>query len=97
MPITSLQRYLGHENIDTTLIYTKLSDLLLQQQYKQALQGLYPDWHPDEQVCKARFARRSLQNIKGFLEEAKENADSFYAALDEIQELLQALEEDLVQ
>ena len=95
MPITSLQRYLGHENIATTLIYTKVSDLLLQQQYKQALQGLDPDWHPDKEICKTRFARRSLQKIRGALEEARENADSFYAALDELQELLQTLEEDM--
>lgn len=95
MPITSLQRYMGHKNIDTTMIYAKVSDLLLQQQYKQALHGLDPDWCPDEQISKVRSARRSLQKITGTLNDLKQNSNGFYAAMDELQKLLQQLEEDM--
>ena len=95
MPITSLQRYLGHKNIDTTLIYTKVSDLLLQQQYKQALQGLDPDWHPYEQIRKAKFVRQSFQRIRRALGQLRENTGGFHTALGELQELLQKLEEDI--
>jgi len=33
MSITSLQRYLGHEKLDTTLVYAKVSDPMLQKDY----------------------------------------------------------------
>ncbi len=33
MPVTSLQRYLGHEHLDTTMLYAEVSDPLLQQDY----------------------------------------------------------------
>ncbi len=95
MPITSLQRYLGHENIDTTMVYAKVSDVLLQYQYEQALQGLDAEWHPDEQIRKVRFARRDLQKITGTLDELKQNADGFSDVLDDLQKLLQKLEEDM--
>ncbi|MBN2266714.1 MAG: tyrosine-type recombinase/integrase [Candidatus Babeliaceae bacterium] len=95
MPITSLQRYLGHENIDTTMIYAKVSDVLLQYHYEQALQGLDEEWHPDDHIRKVRFACQDLRKITGALDELKENADGFYAALNELQKLLQQLEEDM--
>ncbi len=79
------------------MIYAKVSDLLLQQQYQQALQGLDPEWHPDKEVCRARFSRRSLQKIRRTLGQVKENDEGFHAALDELQELLQQLEEDIVE
>jgi integrase/recombinase XerD len=31
MPVTSLQRYLGHEQLDTTMVYAEVSDPLLRQ------------------------------------------------------------------
>jgi site-specific recombinase XerD len=37
MPITSLQRYLGHENLDTTMGYAEVSDPLLQQDYYRGI------------------------------------------------------------
>ncbi len=42
MPITSLQRYLGHEELDTTLLYAQVSDPVLQQDYYRGIVGLDP-------------------------------------------------------
>lgn len=37
MPIASLQRYLGHENLDTTMGYAEVSDPLLEQDYYRGI------------------------------------------------------------
>ena len=37
MPVSSLQRYLGHEHLDTTMIYAEVSDPLLRQDYYQGI------------------------------------------------------------
>jgi len=42
MPVSSLQRYLGHENLDTTMIYAEVSDPLLRQDYYQGIATLDP-------------------------------------------------------
>ena len=42
MPISFLQRYLGHENLDTTMIYAEVSDPLLPQDYYQGIATLDP-------------------------------------------------------
>ena len=40
MPVTSLQRYLGHEHLDTTMLYAEVSDPLLWQDYYQGITAL---------------------------------------------------------
>jgi hypothetical protein len=42
MPVTSLQRYLGHEHLDTTMIYAEVSDPILQQDYYQGIASMDP-------------------------------------------------------
>jgi hypothetical protein len=42
MPVSSLQRYLGHEHLDTTMIYAEVSDPLLRQDYYQGITALDP-------------------------------------------------------
>ena len=42
MPVTSLQRYLGHEHLDTTMIYAEVSDPLLWQDYYKGITALDP-------------------------------------------------------
>ena len=37
MPVSSLQRYRGHEHLDTTMIYAEVSDPLLRQDYYQGI------------------------------------------------------------
>jgi len=42
MPISSLQRYLGHELMDTTMIYAEVSNPLLQQDYYRGITAIDP-------------------------------------------------------
>ncbi|MBI9044571.1 MAG: tyrosine-type recombinase/integrase [Anaerolineaceae bacterium] len=42
MPVTSLQRFLGHEHLDTTMIYAEVADPLLRQDYYQGITALDP-------------------------------------------------------
>ncbi len=42
MPVTSLQRYLGQEHLDTTMICAEVSDRLLRQDYYQGIATLDP-------------------------------------------------------
>jgi hypothetical protein len=42
MPVSSLQRYLGHEHLDTTMIYAEVSDPLLRHDYYQGIATLDP-------------------------------------------------------
>ena len=43
MPVTSLQRYLGHQYLDTTMLYAEVADPLLQKDYYQGIAALDPD------------------------------------------------------
>lgn len=42
MPVSSLQCYLGHEHLDTTMVYAEVSDPLLRQDYYQGIAVLDP-------------------------------------------------------
>jgi hypothetical protein len=42
MPVSSLQRYLGHEHLDTTIIHAEVADPLLRQDYCQGTVTLDP-------------------------------------------------------
>ena len=42
MLVSSLQRYLGHEHLDTTMVYAEVSDPLLRQDYYQGIATLDP-------------------------------------------------------
>ncbi len=42
MPIASLQHYLGHEEIDTTLVYAEVSDPLIQRDYYRGILAVDP-------------------------------------------------------
>jgi len=43
MPVTSLQRYLGHKHLDTTMLYAEVSDPLLWQDYYKGIAALDPN------------------------------------------------------
>jgi hypothetical protein len=42
MPVTSLQRYLGHEDLDTTMLYAEVADPLLQKDYYHGISAFDP-------------------------------------------------------
>jgi integrase/recombinase XerC len=42
MPVTSLQRYLGHEDLDTTMLYAQVADPLLRKDYYHGVSAVDP-------------------------------------------------------
>jgi site-specific recombinase XerD len=95
MPVTSLQRYLGHEELDTTMNYAKVSDPVLQKEYSQAIRGMDPLWQLDEYAAKLQIAQQRLQTLTTSLDQAKQNAGCYLGALEEIQGLIDELRKDV--
>jgi site-specific recombinase XerD len=65
MPIPSLQRYLGHELMDTTMIYAEVSNPMLQQDYYRGITTLDPQ--------SAHLAHSSTQReqLRNWIDELK--------------------------
>lgn len=59
MPVTSLQRYLGHENIDTTMIYAAVSDPMLEQDYYRGIVTIDPASAPMASASSAEPSRQA--------------------------------------
>jgi integrase len=68
MPVSSLQRYLGHENLDTTMIYAEVSDPLLRRDYYQGIAALDPS---SEQLIKSVLALSQKHTLQQLVEELK--------------------------
>ena len=95
MPVTSLQRYLGHENVDTTMGYAEISDPVLQREYNQAIQKVDPFWELDECSAKMKRAQQRIQILTTSLQQARQNAESYMATLEEIQNLIDELRQSM--
>jgi integrase len=65
MPMPSLQRYLGHELMDTTMIYAEVSNPMLQQDYYRGITTLDPQ--------SANLANSSIQleQLRNLIDELK--------------------------
>ena len=83
MPITSLQRYLGHEKIDTTLLYAQVSDPVLQQDYYRGIVGLDP---ASTDLLAAR--REQMQQIMAELRQVEPTSSQHRLLIDQLQQLL---------
>ena len=83
MPITSLQRYLGHEELDTTLLYAQVSDPVLQQDYYRGIVGLDP---ASTGLLAAR--REEMRQIMAELRQAEPASGQQSRLLDQLQQLL---------
>ena len=68
MPVSSLQRYLGHQNLDTTMIYAEVSDPLLRQDYYQGIAALDPG---SENLSISRLAPNNRHTLRQLVEELK--------------------------
>jgi hypothetical protein len=66
MPVTSLQRYLGHKHLDTTMIYAEVTDPTLQQDYFRGIASLDPSSAQTEspQQIELRQLVRELKTTK---------------------------------
>ncbi|MBN1453004.1 MAG: tyrosine-type recombinase/integrase [Anaerolineales bacterium] len=63
MPVSSLQRYLGHEHLDTTMIYAEVSDPLLRQDYYQGIAVLDPGSENLSMSGLAPFHQHTLRQL----------------------------------
>lgn len=95
MPVTSLQRYLGHEKLDTTMGYAGVSDPLLQKEYNQAIRKMDPLWQLDEYEAKLQVAQQRIQLLTASLNQAKQNAQCYLATLEELEGLIVELRKDV--
>jgi integrase len=95
MPVTSLQRYLGHENLDTTMGYAGVSDPVLQKEYNQAIRKMDPLWQLDEYEAKLQVAQQRMQSLTASLNQARQNAQSYLTTLEELEGLIDELRKDV--
>ena len=68
MPVSSLQRYLGHEHLDTTMIYAEVSDPLLRQDYYQGIAALDPG---SENLSMSGMALSNQHTLRQLVEELR--------------------------
>jgi hypothetical protein len=68
MPVSSLQRYLGHEHLDTTMMYAEVSDPLLRKDYYQGIAALDPG---SENLSMIRLAPFHQHTLRELVEELK--------------------------
>jgi hypothetical protein len=68
MPVSSLQRYLGHEHLDTTMIYAEVSDPLLRQDYYQGIAALDPG---SEKLSMSGIGLTQQHTLRQLVEELK--------------------------
>lgn len=68
MPVSSLQRYLGHEHLDTTMVYEEVSDPLLRQDYYQGIAALDPG---SENLSMSGLAPTHQHTLRQLIEELK--------------------------
>ena len=68
MPVSSLQRYLGHENLDTTMIYAEVSDPILRQDYYQGIATLDPG---SEKLSMSGLGLTQQRTLRQLVEELK--------------------------
>jgi site-specific recombinase XerD len=87
MPVTSLQRYLGHEDLDTTMLYAEVADPHLQKDYYQGISVLDP---ASSHLFQPSFRTRMQQLLGEFKtsdlasERKQEIAEQIQLLLDEI-------------
>jgi integrase/recombinase XerD len=91
MPVTSLQRYLGHEDLDTTMLYAEVADPLLQKDYYQGVSAIDPASSCLAQSGTQQSFRRKMEQLVGELktpnlapERKQEIAEQMQLLLDQI-------------
>jgi site-specific recombinase XerD len=63
VPVTSLQRFLGHKHLDTTMIYAEVTDPLLKQDYYMGIASLDPSSAQTESPRQIEL-RQLVQELK---------------------------------
>lgn len=86
MLVSSLQQYLVHENLDTTVIYTEVSDPLLRRDYYQGIATLDPG---SEKLLMSRPGLPRRRKLRQLVEEFK-TPELDQSPLDEILDIILA-------
>jgi hypothetical protein len=86
MPVSSLQRYLRHEHLDTIMIYAEASDPLLHQDYYQGIAAL----DPSSENLSIRELTPSIQHTFRQLVEELKTPGLEQSRRDEILDIIQA-------
>jgi len=92
MPVSSLQRYLGHEHLDTTMIYAEVSDPLLRQDYYQGIATLDPGSEKLSMSGLALFHQHSLRQLVEELKTPGLEQSRHDEILDQMQQMLENAE-----
>ncbi len=92
MPITSLQRYLGHEALDTTMTYAAVSDPVLQQDYYRGISAMDPSSAGLASVRWTSIQQAELKKWIAALKAADPAGDEPQAILGRIEQLLGELQ-----
>jgi integrase/recombinase XerD len=88
MPVTSLQRYLGHEDINLTMRYAQVSDAMLQQDYYQGITLVDPDSAKLSLKTPKPPDREELRQLVTELRTLDPTSPRYAATLEQIQRLL---------
>ena len=91
MPVSSLQRYLGHEHLDTTMVYAEVSDPLLRQDYYQGITALDPT---SENLPPNGLASSHQHTLRQLVEELKTPGLEQFRRDEILDQMQQLLEKD---
>jgi hypothetical protein len=91
MPVSSLQRYLGHEHLDTTMVYVEVSDPLLRQDYYQGITALDPT---SENLPPNGLASSHQHTLRQLVEELKTPGLEQFRRDEILDQMQQLLEKD---
>ncbi len=88
MPVTSLQRLLGHEHLDTTMIYAEVADPLLRQDYYRGIRAIDPSSKNMPIQDSGYFRQETLQQLVFELKEVESQPIRREEILNQMQQLL---------
>jgi site-specific recombinase XerD len=91
MPITSLQRYLGHQELDTTMLYAEVADPLLRQDYYRGIAQLDSPFSSAEHA--GLSSQHQLRDLLSVLKSPELDPTHQQAILDQIEQLLEGADE----
>jgi tRNA/tmRNA/rRNA uracil-C5-methylase (TrmA/RlmC/RlmD family) len=93
MPVTSLQRLLGHEHLDTTMIYAEVADPLLRQDYYRGIRAIDTSSKDMPIQDSGYFHQKTLQQLILDLKEVESQPIRREEILNQMQRLLEGAHE----
>ena len=91
MPVTSLQRFLGHEHLDTTMIYAEVADPMLRQDYYQGIRAIDPN---SENLLNQNVERSHQKELQQLILELKKVESQPVRRREILDQMLRLVESD---